>query len=239
MVVLSNMSATNQNAATAATTSVDFVDLSKVQNVPSTSVHSGDLSKKVVKCTYQTTVSKWLGKKTLPGVKTISSKTIKDSIGNCSICQSFYDYDNVILPECSDTFCRSCLYNYLDKTALVKPYVEKQDFDYGSIRRAVNTDSLFTGVFDASLLDFNGCTIPTLMRETKPLTTKLLEDKQNPSARIRRIMRLTAKKQLYRLVKVEDFECPNCKKKYENVRRHKLPKNTLLSSVILELSFPS
>ena len=63
MVVLSNMSATNQNAATAATTSVDFVDLSKVQNVPSTSVHSGDLSKKVVKCTYQTTVSKWLGKK--------------------------------------------------------------------------------------------------------------------------------------------------------------------------------
>lgn len=33
------------------------------------------------------------------------------------------------------------------------------------------------------------------------------------------------------------FVCPNCKKKYENVKRYTPPKNTHLANVISELDF--
>ena len=33
------------------------------------------------------------------------------------------------------------------------------------------------------------------------------------------------------------FVCPNCKKKYENVKRYTLPKNTHLANIISELDF--
>lgn len=113
-------------------------------------------------------------------------------------------------------------------------YWKSKIFSYPSIRRK-KCHKLFQGVFDAKLLAFDGSKIPHTLR---PLELTHPDDLElRGPRRISRIEKLTKNKQLYRLAKVEDFDCPNCKKKYENVKRYTLPKNTHLANVISELDF--
>ncbi len=90
--------------------------------------------------------------------------------------------------------------------------------------------------FDAKLLAFDESKISHIHLDPLNLHTQTILELRGPR-RISRIEKLTKNKQLYRLAKVEDFVCPNCKKKYENVKRYTLPKNTHLANVISELDF--
>ena len=102
----------------------------------------------------------------------------------------FFDFDNVQLPDCGDVFCRLCFYTYLDKCAIPKPILEKQDFSYPSIRRK-KCHKLFQGVFDANLLAFDGSKIPHTLR---PLELTHPDDLElRGPRRISRIEKLTTK----------------------------------------------
>ena len=53
----------------------------------------------------------WLGKNCL------NCERIRQLLDICAICRSPMSVDNLFIPACQHTFCRTCLLNYLDKTS--------------------------------------------------------------------------------------------------------------------------
>ena len=58
----------------------------------------------------------------------LNCANVRSVLYNCAICQHIVSRDNVFLPFCQHTFCRSCLYEYLDKTSVKYPaFYEEQE----------------------------------------------------------------------------------------------------------------
>ena len=77
----------------------------------SDNLHSIKCSKeerKYVKC-------KWFKKSE---IKSLTHKTIKEQIGNCTLCVNLPSADCIQLPDCGCIFCRDCFNTYLDRFAI-------------------------------------------------------------------------------------------------------------------------
>ena len=101
---------------------------------------------KIVKC-------KWLKSDT----KVLSFKTIKEQIGECTLCVSTPSADLIQLPKCQCLFCRDCFLKYLDNFAIPEAVLKKEIISKDFFRRKQNEGrQLFRGMFDVDHLSFEG-----------------------------------------------------------------------------------
>ena len=189
--------------------------------------------------------SEWLGKnqniskisrEEKPPKKVLTIKKLKEKIGICTICRNLPSDDLIQLPECGDYFCRFCLYEYLDQSATPKPVLEKVFISNHLFYRKNSKFKRFRGVFDAAQLNYDGNVLPVQL-QSKPAQLKNIEDLEDRERR--RCHRQTRHehddKELYCLVKVEEFDCPNCLHHYENINRLQLPANRFLTTILEEM----
>ena len=209
-------------------------------SVPTVSTTSVKKRRTPIKC------SGWLGKnqkilKISTEVKSpekfLTFEKLKEKIGICTICRNLPSDDLIQLPECGDYFCRFCLFEYLDQSAIPKPVLEKVFVsNHHFFYRKNNKFKRFRGVFDAAQLNYDGNVLPVQL-QSKPSQLKNIADLEDRERR--RCHRQTRHehddKQLYCLVKVEEFDCPNCLHHYENINRLQLPTNRFLTSILEEM----
>ena len=190
--------------------------------------------------------SEWLGKnkkilKISTEVKSpekfLTFKKLKEKIGICTICRNLPSDDLIQLPECGDYFCRFCLFEYLDQSAIPKPVLEKLSVsNHHFFYRKNSKFKRFRGVFDAAQLNYDGNVLPVQL-QSKPSQLKNIADLEDRERR--RCHRQTRhehdNKELYCLMKVEEFDCPNCLHHYENINRLQLPTNRFLTSILEEM----
>ena len=204
-------------------------------------VSATDVKKRrIVKC------SEWLGKnqkilKISTEVKSpekfLTFKKLKEKIGICTICRNLPSDDLIQLPECGDYFCRFCLFEYLDQSAIPKPVLEKVFVsNHHFFYRKNSKFKRFRGVFDAAQLNYDGNVLPVQL-QSKPSQLKNIADLEDRERR--RCHRQTRhehdNKELYCLMKVEEFDCPNCLHHYENINRLQLPTNRFLTTILEEM----
>ena len=181
--------------------------------------------RKYVKC-------KWFKKSE---IKSLTHAAIKEQIGNCTLCQSLPSSDCVQLPKCLCYFCRECFNTYLDKFATPKPVLKKSylslnPVDYGRgkkpFREFVKKNSkVFGGVFDASSLSFDGNVLP---KQPKPRIITQVSDFEER----RRIRKSPIKTNLYHLVKLEVFDCPNCFAFYDDINRTNVQRFRVVGDIL-------
>ena len=171
-----------------------------------------------------------------PPKKVLTIKKLKEKIGICTICRNLPSDDLIQLPECGDYFCRFCLFEYLDQSAIPKPVLEKVFISNHLFYRKNSKFKRFRGVFDAAQLNYDGNVLPVQL-QSKPSQLKNIADLEDRERR--RCHRQTRHehddKQLYCLVKVEEFDCPNCLHHYENINRLQLPANRFLTTILEEM----
>ena len=171
-----------------------------------------------------------------PPKKVLTIKKLKEKIGICTICRNLPSDDLIQLPECGDYFCRFCLFEYLDQSAIPKPVLEKVFITNHLFYRKNNKFKRFRGVFDAAQLNYDGNVLPVQL-QSKPSQLKNIADLEDRERR--RCHRQTRhehdNKELYCLMKVEEFDCPNCLHHYENINRLQLPTNRFLTSILEEM----
>ena len=208
-------------------------------SVPAVSTTSVKKRRTPIRC------SEWLGKnqkilKISTEVKSpekfLTFKKLKEKIGICTICRNLPSDDLIQLPECGDYFCRFCLFEYLDQSAIPKPVLEKVFITNHLFYRKNNKFKRFRGVFDAAQLNYDGNVLPVQL-QSKPSQLKNIADLEDRERR--RCHRQTRHehddKELYCLVKVEEFDCPNCLHHYENINRLQLPANRFLTTILEEM----
>ena len=209
-------------------------------SVPTVSTTSVKKRRTPIKC------SGWLGKnqkilkistEAKSPEKFLTFEKLKEKIGICTICRNLPSDDLIQLPECGDYFCRFCLFEYLDQSAIPKPVLEKVFVsNHHFFYRKNNKFKRFRGVFDAAKLNYDGNVLPVQL-QSKPSQLKNIADLEDRERR--RCHRQTRHehddKQLYCLVKVEEFDCPNCLHHYENINRLQLPTNRFLTSILEEM----
>ena len=83
---------------------------------------------------------------------------------------------------------------------------------------------MFGGVFDANSLSFEGNVLP---KQPKPNIIKKVSDFEE-----RRIRHTSNKTHLYKLVKVEVFNCPNCLAPYDDLNRQNLQRHRVVGDII-------
>ena len=96
----------------------EFSAITSQQSASSVSVKQPKEERKIIK-------SVWLGKSLINKKPSLTHETIKNQIGNCTICFRLPKPDCVQLPVCLCIFCRDCFLQYLDNFAKPKPVVEK------------------------------------------------------------------------------------------------------------------
>ena len=180
---------------------------------------------------------RWL-KKT--ETKTLTHAAIKEQIGNSTLCVSLPSSDCVQLPKCLCYFCRDCFNQYLDRFATPKPVLKKSFLsrdpeDYQRRRRGPGglqkkNSQIFDGVFDANSLSFEGNVLPKLVKPPKPTIIKKVSDFEERNVRQRPWV--VEDNHLYKLVKVEVFDCPNCHASYDDLNRLDLQRNRAVSDII-------
>ena len=189
--------------------------------------------------------SGWLGKnqknlKTSTEVKSpeksLTFQELKDKIGICTICRNLPSDDLIQLPECGDYFCRFCLFDYLDQSAIPKPVLEKVFISNHLFYRKNSKFKRFKGVFDAAQLNYDGNVLPVQL-QSKPSQLKNIADLEDRNQRRchRERRHEHDDKELYCLVKVEEFDCPNCLHHYENINRLRLHNNIPVASILEEM----
>ena len=180
------------------------------------------IDRKIVKC-------KWY-KKT--EIKSLSFKTIKEQIGDCTLCVSTPSPDLIQLPKCQCFFCKDCFLKYLNNFAIPRAVLYKEivsiDF-YKRKRKQNNGHRLFDGMFDADDLSFEGDVLPKPIKPRLLKSTACLED-----SNVRR-KRHQTDKELYRLVKVEEFDCPICHTFYDSFNRFDLKRNRAVSDILARM----
>lgn len=168
--------------------------------------------------------------------KFLTFEKLKDKIGICTICRNLPSDDLIQLPECGDYFCRFCLFEYLDQSATPKPVLEKVFVSNHLFYRKNSKFKRFRGVFDAAQLNYEGNVLPVQL-QSKPSQLKNIGDLEDRDRR--RCHRHTRHehddKELYCLVKVEEFDCPNCLHHYANINRLRLPTNRFLADILEEM----
>ena len=190
------------------------------QSASSASVKQPKEERKIIK-------SVWLGKSLINKKPSLTHETIKNQIGNCTICFRLPKPDCVQLPTCLCLFCRDCFYTYLDNFAISKPVVEKVFIsrDCKNWNRA-----RFAGIFDANLLSHEGTAVPIQVKTPKPNFLTKACHLENRNSRIRR--KIQDDTTWFRIVKNEQFDCPNCHQDYENINRAHLKKNRAVSDIL-------
>ena len=190
------------------------------QSASSVSVKHPKEERKIIK-------SVWLGKKPEKRPPSLTHESIKSQIGNCTICFRLPKPDCVQLPVCLCLFCRDCFYTYLDNFAISKPVVEKVFIsrDCKNWNRA-----RFAGIFDANLLSHEGTAVPIQVKTPKPNFLTKACHLENRNSRIRR--KTPDDTTWFRIVKNEQFDCPNCHQDYENINRSHLKKNRAVSDIL-------
>lgn len=176
------------------------------------------------KCKKDFVKVKWLKKtETSKKGEFLSYSEIKEKIGICSICQGLPDSDCVQLPKCMCHFCKKCLFEYLDKYAVIKPFLKESKVslnpaDYGKGPKAFaeyvkKNKKSYGGVFNVNCLSFDGSVLPIEAKPSKPpLITKPSDFEERRNVKL-------IKTDLYQLVKLELFHCPNCCAFYDNINR--------------------
>ena len=174
-------------------------------------------------------------------IKSLTHATIKEQIGNCTLCVNLPSSDCVQLPKCLCYFCRECFNQYLDRFATPKPVLQKSFLslnpeEYSRRRRRrpggflKKNSKIFEGVFDANSLSFEGNVLPKQVKPPKPKIIKKVSDfeerhlRQNPW--------VVGDNHLYKLAKVEVFDCPNCHTSYDGLNRLDLKRNRAVSDII-------
>ena len=194
------------------------------QSASSDSVKHPKEERKIIK-------SVWLGKSLINKKPSLTHETIKNQIGNCTICFRLPKPDCVQLPTCLCLFCRDCFYTYLDNFAISKPVVEKVFISRDCIKW---NKEKFAGIFDANLLSHEGTTVPTQVKPPKPnLLTKACH-LENRNSRIRR--KPPDDRTWFRIVKNEQFDCPNCHEDYDNINRSHLKRNRVVSDILQQMT---
>ena len=186
--------------------------------------------------------SGWLGKnqKKSTEVKSpensLTFRELKNKIGICTICRNLPSDDLIQLPECGDYFCRFCLFDYLDQSAIPKPVLEKVSISNHLFYRKNSKFKRFKGVFDAAQLNYDGNVLPVQL-QSKPSQLKNIADLEDREQRRchRERRHEHDDKELYCLVKVEEFDCPNCLHHYENINRLRLATNRSLAAILEEM----
>ena len=176
------------------------------------------------KCKKDFVKVKWLKKtETSKKGECLSFTEIKEKIGICSICQRLPDSDCLQLPKCMCYFCKKCLFEYLDKFAVTKPFLKESSVslnpeDYGKgpkefAEYVKKNKKIFGGVFNVNCLSFDGSVLPIEPQSPKPpIITKPSDFEERHSRKI-------IKTDLYQLVKLELFDCPNCFAFYDDINR--------------------
>lgn len=174
---------------------------------------------------------KWLKKPEILKKDEILSRTaIEKQIGICTLCQCLPSSDCVQLPKCLCYFCRECFNTYLDKFSTPKPVLKESYLSFNpahyrkgkkSFEEYVEKNSkVFGGVFDANTLSFEGDVLP---KQPKPNIIKKVSDFEESGIR---------KTHLYKLIKVEVFNCPNCLTDYEDLNRTNLKRHRVVGDII-------
>ena len=177
---------------------------------------------------------KWLKKtETSKKGECISFETIKEKIGVCSICQHLPDSDCVQLPKCMCYFCKKCFFKYLDKYAIPKPFLKETNISlnpeyYGKGKKSFaqyvkKNKKVFGGVFDVNCLSFDGSVLPI---QPKPSIIKKPSDFEQ--TRIRK----SIKTDLYQIVKLEVFDCPNCFAFYDDINRDSVQRFRVVGDIL-------
>ena len=108
------------------------------------SVECEKTERKIVKCIS----GKWYTK--APPKPALTHETIKNQIGNCTICFRLPKPDIVQLPVCLCIFCKDCFYQYLNcfgrpKPVVQKAWISRDPSDYKRWDR-----KKFAGLFDST-----------------------------------------------------------------------------------------
>lgn len=99
--------------------------LSKTRKIIRCSILERD--EKIIDLTKQQKKEFWRGKNCL------NCEQVRQVLELCAICRDPISRDNLLIPTCQHTFCKDCLYQYLDKTSFkyirlwcVQPYSKTQ-----------------------------------------------------------------------------------------------------------------
>ena len=183
-----------------------------------------DSSTVVKRSPIKTTKCKWLKCETKR--QFLSFETIKEQIGQCTLCLSTPSADHIQLPKCQCIFCRTCFLKFLDNFGVPEAALKKEIISKDFFRRKQHQGRyLFSGLFDANDLTFEGDELPRPIRPPLIKSTACLVDQ------IVRQRRHCQDKQLYKLVKKEKFSCPNCHTGYK-LNRLNLKRNRVVSDII-------
>ena len=188
------------------------------------SVECEKAERKIVKC-------KWYKK--AENLPSLTHETIKNQIGNCTICFRLPKPDCIQLPACLCIFCKDCFYQYLDCFASSKPVVKKAWISRDPSDYKRWNKEKFVGIFDSRLLCCEGTVVPTAVKIPKPNVIKsaLDFDSRNHHRRTRKI---PDDRNWYRIVKNECFDCPNCHEVYD-MNRSELKRNRAVSDILQKL----
>ena len=193
------------------------------------SVERANTKRKIVKCIpvkWYTTAG--------PRKPTLTHETLKNQIGNCSICCNLPKPDIVQLPVCLCIFCRDCFYKYLDCFGRPNPVVQKAWFSRDPSDYKKWDSKKFAGFFDSALLSSDGTVLPKSVPIPKPHVLKSALDFDNRNSR-RRTRKIPDDQHWYRIVKNESFYCPNCHDHYDNINRSDLKRNRVVSDILQKM----
>ena len=167
--------------------------------------------------------------------------------------------NNVMLPKCQHTFCRKCLFSYLNRDGGSKITVEmtklsqrKVVMDYIYLRDSPNqtpADFFYKNTYTSSL--FHVCNVgingrlqsgqvrmTNKLRKNCNLKNRLLEPIQVVSRMLNEACQRSRDRcnELYRLTRVYSFECPVCRYYHSNIKVSDFQKSRMSNNVIEELS---
>ena len=167
--------------------------------------------------------------------------------------------NNVMLPKCQHTFCRKCLFSYLNRDGGSKITVEmtklsqrKVVMDYIYLRDSPNqtpADFFYKNTYTSSL--FHVCNVgingrlqsgqvrmTNKLRKNCNLKNRLLEPIQVVSRMLNEACQRSQDRcnELYRLTRVYSFECPVCRYFHSNIKVSDFQKSRMSNNVIEELS---
>ena len=193
------------------------------------SVERANTKRKIVKCI----PVRWYSKAG-PHKPTLTHETLKNQIGNCSICCNLPKPDIVQLPVCLCIFCRDCFYKYLDCFGRPKPVVQKAWISRDPSDYKKWNSKNFAGLFNSTLLSSEGTVLPKSVPIPKPHVLKSALDFDNRNSR-RRTRKIPDDQHWYRIVKNESFYCPNCHDHYDNINRSDLKRNRVVSDILQKM----
>ena len=162
-------------------------------------------------------------------IKSLPFHAIKQQIGDCTLCAHTPSPDLIQLPKCQCFFCKDCFLKYLNNFAVPRAVLHKEIVSIDFFKRKKkenNCRRLFDGMFDADDLSFEGDVLPKPIKPPLLKSTSCLEDRNV------RQKRHEKDKELYRLVKVEEFHCPNCHTFYDSFNRLDLSRNRVVSDIL-------